>query len=221
MKRVIPIWIILLFIIVFGYMYRAKISFTLSRLKTVRADKEYRGSLKDSMDQHLKSAQCLHKLSGDSLPKETLDELLTPNSFFVPISSTNTYSLGYLNNSAIVLHYDTKIILDEIAKNFAEELKNQNLPKHKLRITSLTRSRQSQKRISGNDLPSAHWYGHTLSISFRYYFKINLTRPDMDGNILKEILEKTLMKMHKEKKIWVTGISEGSYFTITKRCPIE
>ena len=219
MKHALPIWIIVILLSIFGYTYRAKINFFLSRIKLVRAKKDYRGPLNDSLQKHLENAQCLNKIAGSILPKETLDDLLDPTLALEVISTNNTYSLSYMAYSAPVLHSEAHAMLNEIGTRFWEEIKNQDLPKHKLRITSLTRSKNSQHNISHTTQPTAHWYGYSFSISYRYFYKINLLRADMDGNILKGILENILTKMREEKKILVYGETTGTYFTITLPCP--
>ena len=219
MKRALPIWIVVILLGIFGYTFRAKINFFLSRIKLVRATKDYDGLLKDSLDQHLSNAQCLNKMAGSPLPIETLDGLLDPSLSLEVISSNNTYSLSYMAYSAPVLHSEAHALLNEIGTRFWEEVKTQDLPKHKLRITSLTRSKNSQHNISHTTQPTAHWYGYSFSVSYRYFYKINLLRSDMNGNILKGILENILTKMREEKKILVYGDTKDAYFTVTLPCP--
>ena len=221
MKRALPIWIVLIILSAFGYVYRAKITFVLSRIKLVRSTKEYEGPLKDPLQKHIEAAQCLSKLSGSMLPKDTLEDLVATNLPLEVVTSTNTYSLSYMAYSAPVLQSDAHVLLNEIGTRFWDEVKKQDLPKHKLRITSLTRSKKSQQDISQTTLPTAHWYGYSFSISYRYFYKINILRRDMDGNILKDILEQVLNQLKKEKNILVYGDTEGSFFTITLPCPAK
>ena len=221
MKRALPIWIALIILSTFGYVYRAKITAVLSRIKLVRATKGYDGPLKDPLEMHIEAAQCLNKISGLNLPKDRLEDLVNTDTSLEVVTSTNTYSLSYMAYSAPVLHSETHALLNEIGNRFWDEVEKQDLPKHKLRITSLTRSRQSQQDISQTTLPTTHWYGHSFSISYRYFYKINLLRRDMNGDILKNILEQVLTQIKKEKNILVYGDTEGFFFTITLPCPTK
>ena len=114
---------------------------------------------------------------------------------------------------------EAKQMLTEITKSFQESLRQQSLPKHKLRVTSMIRSKSAQKRLTKSDLPTPYGYGYTFSISHHHFFKINLVRDDIDGQILKDTFEKVLIQKRANNKIFVYSDKESSFFTITLRCP--
>ena len=72
MKKLIPLWFILIVIFVFGIVYRNKITNRLGRFKLVHAPRGYTGILQDPIDLHLKEATCWNKHTGAELPSDNL-----------------------------------------------------------------------------------------------------------------------------------------------------
>lgn len=220
MKKLLPLWIVLILILVVGFVYRHKVTHRLQRFKIVRAPLGYTGSLQDPIDQHLKNATCWNTHTGSNLPSDELShENATKKIGLSYIESTNTYSIGWMEYSVPFLFPEAKTMLSEIAQDFQDSLKQQSLPKHKLRVTSLIRSIGAQKRLTQNESPTPYWYGYTFSISHHHFIKINLLRDTIDGHLLKDTFEKILMKKQKNNKILVHSDKDSSFFTITLRCP--
>ena len=220
MKKLIPLWFILIVIFIFGIVYRHKITNRLGRFKLVHAPKGYTGTLQDPIDLHLKEATCWNKHTNAELPSNNLSHLNATNKLGLEhIESTNTYSVGWMEYSVPFLFPEAKDMLVEITDDFKEALKKQSLPKHKLRVTSLVRSTAAQKRLTKSDKPTPYWYGYTFSISHHHFIKINLLRDSIDGQILKDTFEKILIQKRMENKIIVHSDQDSSFFTITLRCP--
>jgi hypothetical protein len=220
-KRVVLVWLLLLFVSLFVYEYRSKITNRLLWLRVVRAPIGYNGPLQDSIQNHIEQAECWKKTVGSKLPAQTLKELeSTDFKSLKYVLSGNTYSIGWLEHSVPLLYPEAADMLEVIGNDFHEILSSKNQPKYKLRITSLTRSIDSQKNLSGSDNETPFWYGYSFSVSHHNFFKTNIFRDDIDGAELKEALERTLIKLQSAKKILVSAEPEGSYFTITLRCPI-
>ena len=218
MKKLLPIWFTLAVILVLGFVYRHKITDRLSRFKMVHAPLGYTGPLQDSIDQHLKEATCWNIHTGSSLP---FDKLSHTELGLEYIESTNTYSVGWMQYSVPFLFPEAQEILTEIAQDFQNSISKQSLPKYKLRVTSLIRSKMAQKRLTGNELPTPYWYGYTFSISHHNFIKINIARDDIDGKILKDTFEKVLTQKRAENKILVHSDKESTFLTITLRCPFS
>ena len=58
MKKLFPLWFILIVIFILGFVYRNKITHRLTRFKMVHAPLGYSGPLQDPIEQHLKEATC-------------------------------------------------------------------------------------------------------------------------------------------------------------------
>ena len=120
------------------------------------------------------------------------------------------------------LQAETKDTLDDLAKIFRKKVEKENIPKVKLILTSMTRSRNSQRKLlqkyPESPLEAPHLYGYTFNVSFKNYKKVNTFRSSIDGKVYKKILEDTLVELRKENKIWVTASKDSSFFMITLRC---
>lgn len=220
MKRVVIAWSIIILVAIIGVVYHAQITNRLSRLKIVHTDHSYSGTLNDPWEAHLKEALCWKEFSGSPLPVDQLAELHSEtHSTLEDVSSTNTYSIGWMEHSIPVLYPEAHALLNDIGNDFAKELSVRSLPKHKMRITSLTRSRASQKALTNTTEASTYWYGYSFSISHQNFYKINVFREDIDGTLLQETLEHVLTKYHEEQKIIASGNATDTFFSITLRCP--
>lgn len=220
MKRLIITWSIIILVAMLGILYHNQITNRLSRFKIVHTDNNYRGTLIDPLEAHLKEALCWKEFSGSPLPVDHLTDLHSKQHITLEdISSTNTYSIGWMEHSIPVLYPEAHAMLNAIGNDFAKELIAKNLPKHKLRITSLTRSRESQKQLTENTISSAFWYGYSFSISHQNFYKINLFRDNIEGILLQEALVHVLKKYHEEQKILVSALPDQTFFSITLRCP--
>ena len=220
MKKIIPLWSILLIILIAGVVFRQKITNKLGQFKLVHAPLGYTGVLQDPIDLHLKEATCWNTYTGSKLPSKNLSDIKTNNKLGLTyIETTNTYSVGWMQYSVPLLFPEAKEILSEIGEDFKTALEKQSLPKHKLRITSLIRSTAAQKKLTQSDQPTPYWYGYTFSISHRHFSKINLLRDNIDGQLLKDTFEKVLIEKRNQNKILVHSETDSSFFTITLRCP--
>ena len=220
MKKLLPLWFILIIIFVVGFVYRNKITVRLTRFRMVHAPLGYSGPLQDPIATHLKEATCWNAYMGSLLPSDELSHSNATNKIGLKrIESTNTYSVGWMEYSIPFLFPEAQDMLTEIAQDFQKSISKQSLPKYKLRVTSLLRSKAAQKRLTNSESPTPYWYGYTFSISHHNFIKINLARNDIDGSILKDTFEQVLIKKRAQNKILVHSDKDSSFFTITLRCP--
>lgn len=220
MKKILIFWFVLGVILILGFTFRSETSYQLSRLKRVHAPKGYTGILQDPIEQHLAQAECWNKNTGAKLPSDQLSPLNAIDHIGLKyIKSSNTYSVGWMEYSVPFLFTEAHAVLEEIAQEVQDRIKRKNLPSYKIRVTSLIRSKSSQKRLTQNDLPTPYWYGYTFSVSHHNFFKVNLFRQDIDGRILKETLERVLTEKRQANKILVHSGTDSTFFTITLRCP--
>ena len=220
-RKVLTWWIFLFLVVVLGYISRQPFKRKLIQFQMVQAEKGYQGVLRDTYTQHIASALCLNKSNSTILPKDTLGQI-DKLPFVVPLESTNLINVGFMKYSTPKLQVSTKRVLDELASRFRNKLKKNSLPKAKLVFTSMMRSRNSQRQLlkvyPKSPVEAPHLYGYTFNVSYQNFQKINVFRDSLDGTNLKQLLDETLIEMHTEKKIWVTGSPTGSFFTVTLRC---
>ena len=222
MKKLFTLWSILGLSLILGFVFRAQITSKLNSFKLVQSSKGYTGSLNDPIQEHLKHAQCWNKHTGSSLPSDKLSLLNATEYIGLKyIESTNIYSVGWMEYSVPFLFSEAHTVLEEIAQDVQAAIKQKNLPKYKLRVTSLIRSSSSQKKLTQKNEATPYWYGYTFSISHHNFFKVNLFRKDIDGDILKKELEDVLFKKQQQKQILVHSGKDSTFFTITLRCPVN
>jgi hypothetical protein len=220
-RNIVIWWSILLLLVIGGYTYRQPIKLKLINITNVHAPSGYQGVLQDSYTSHINAALCLNKHNKNNLPKETMGELENLP-FLFNIKSSNLITVGFMEYSFPALQAETKETLDDLAKRFRKKIEKENIPKVKLILTSMTRSRNSQRKLlkkyPESPLEAPHLYGYTFNVSFKNYQKVNTFRSSINGQIYKKLLEDTLIELRKDKKIWVTGAKDSSFFMITLRC---
>jgi hypothetical protein len=137
-----------------------------------------------------------------------------------PIKSSKTFRIDKLEHSYAFLTPKSKSLLINIGTNFQQKLKNTNLKKTKIIVSSLLRTKDSVLkliRINKTAIKqSAHLHGTTFDISCsKFVNKKSITKTEIES--LKEILAKILFDLKKQKKCWVTYEKYQACFHIVNR----
>ena len=136
------------------------------------------------------------------------------------IKNSNTHSIEKLKHSYAYLTPNSKSLLINIGTNFQQKLKNTNLKKTKIIVSSLLRTKESVlklRRINKTAIKqSAHLHGTTFDISCsKFSNEKSITKAEIES--LKEILAKILFDLKKQKKCWVTYEEYQACFHIVNR----
>jgi uncharacterized protein YcbK (DUF882 family) len=137
-----------------------------------------------------------------------------------PIRNSKTFYIDKLKHSYAYLTPNSKNLLINIGTNFQQKLKNTNLKKTKIIVSSLLRTKESVYKLRNINKTaikqSAHLHGTTFDISCsKFRNKKRITKPEIES--LKEILAKILFDLKKQKKCWVTYEKYQSCFHIVNR----
>ena len=171
---------------------------------------------------HLEEGSCIAKNNRLNLPKQKLSQLSSVSGL-KHISSNKYFHIDSMTHSKPLLTKQGKNILHTIASDFQKSLEAKGYKKKKIVITSMTRSAESQKQLSKNNInatsQSAHLYGSTFDISYRRFKDVsNSAGKDPNHKTLVQTLEETLIKL--KKKGDLVGIKEYKQpcFHITASC---
>ncbi len=171
--------------------------------------------LQDINPLHLKAAKSLNN-------KPFTDEnLMQRQAFIVKVSSCENYYLARMTASDPYLLTRAKKLLDDIAEDFAKEVKKKTGRTYKLRITSLLRTVEAQKRLTRRNVNaaniSAHCYGTTFDISWVRYRECGRKGKALNPYKLRQILTKILISYKKNKRCYVIQEKRQACFHITLR----
>ena len=165
----------------------------------------YSNAFRDRNAKHLKAAKCWKKKKQLALPVDSLDDLKQVDGL-EPFSS-DVVVVDPMSHSRALLLPEANELLEELGREFQAELKKRNLPKHRLIVTSMTRSKESQAQLEKTNVnaasDTAHWYGTTFDITYKRYQKSPLSQQKTEGRDLKNALEKVLSDLRKSKSIVV------------------
>lgn len=131
----------------------------------------------------------------------------------IKIKSGKGYKIAHLTHSSAKVLPLTKTLIQDIGLRFLDSLEARDLFKERVVVTSLTRSKQDQKKLSSGNVnaaaASAHYHGTTFDISYiRFNNSLNAKR-DVLANILEDL--------RKEKRCWVKYEINQKCFHITAR----
>ena len=198
-----------------------KMTHHVQQLMVSRASKGYKGKNRNRNTHHLKSARCWEKNLPSALPVLDIEEL-SLLSDVNEIETNPLFVVSSMTHSRPLLRPKGEELLESIATQFQKSLVQQGLSPYRVVVTSGTRSIRSQAKLEKvNDnaaSESAHWYGYTFDISFGTFVKKHFWSAAVDGDILKETLDKTLSQMREKGEIWVIAEQGPSCFHITLRC---
>lgn len=198
-----------------------KVTYHVQQLMVSRASKGYRGKNMNRNTLHLKAARCWETNLPSALPVLDIEEL-SSLSDLNEIQTNSQFIVSSMTHSRPLLRPKGEDLLERIASRFQKNLLQKGLSPYRVVVTSGTRSIRSQAKLERfNDnaaSESAHWYGYTFDISFGTFVKKYFWSPAVDGDVLKQILDKTLSQMRKKGEIWVIAEQGPSCFHITLRC---
>lgn len=133
-------------------------------------NQDYGRAFAEDNNYHLASAQ---KMGVAPITDTLTDKRYLDLSY---VTSTEYYQVEKLTHSIPYLTVDAHRLLDYIAYDFAQALKQRNLPAYQLVVTSLTRTEESQKQLSRYNVnaaeKSAHCFATTMDITWKRFFAI-------------------------------------------------
>lgn len=177
----------------------------------------------DLNEVHLRFARAngIAPISGQKNLEQNIKKLVSSGKL-VRISDSRYYSVNRLSHSHRYLVPRAKKLLDLIGERFQDKLKKNNLNEYQFRITSLLRTRESQKLLSfsnGNAASkSAHLYGTTFDITYKSLSKRTLwgKKTSRDGTAIR-LLSDSILELQQEKRLVVVTERKEACFHITVR----
>lgn len=181
---------------------------------TVRVDR-----YKDFNALHL-----IHAKKGGTAPFDTNKEFrekigdLQNEDKLVKITDNNYYRICPLTHSHPYLTPVAKQFLEDLGKRFHEKLEEKDLPEYYFQISSLLRTRENQKKLSGSNgnatSNSSHMYGTTFDIPYTTVIKRTFLWNEAeitDGNASK-LLSEAIGELRKEGRcVAVTERNEACF----------
>jgi len=177
---------------------------------------------KDLNARHLKHAKAngIKPFSSDADVLEGVKELIREGEL-EKLEDNQYYMVDNLTHSHPYLTPETIELLDLIGERFQEKLKDNNIEIYHFRITSVLRTKESQKRLSRSNInatsDSSHLYGTTFDISWK-----NLIRKGWFGKQTTvahgpaiRLLSQTIGELKKEGKLVVVTEFKEACFHIT------
>ncbi len=185
-------------------------------LKPIRYIGSYNRDFNDLNDAHLKSAKVIgiDPISGREEAKKMKKKLKE-------IRNTDNYTIEELTHSIPFLVPKAADLLTQIGVNFSDSLNHLNAPHYKLRVTSITRTKDDisslRKRNVNSTENSAHMYATTVDISWVRYEKDSRDKQDLTPEQLKMVLASVLRDLKKDKRCYVKHEKKQGCFHITAR----
>ena len=151
----------------------------------------------------------------DSVLIASLSTVETSNLFFV---EKLTHSVPYLTNNASDL-------LNTIAENFQDKLRNRGLAQYQIIVTSLLRTEDDVRRlqrVNRNAVrKSCHMYGTTFDIAYNCFQQVD-SLADFEGNVashkvLVNTLGETLKELRDNERCFIKYERRQPCFHITAR----
>jgi len=177
----------------------------------------YRRDFNDLNDLHLSEAKKIGitPLTSRHVVKEAVRKM-------VKIESNDYLTVQKLNYSIPYLVPEAASLLEDIAEAFCDTLANHNATAYKLKVTSLTRTKEDVRNLKKRNYNatenSAHMFGTTFDISWSKYIKVNPKDTLMLGDdVLKRALASVLRSMRRNKRCYVKHERRQGCFHITAR----
>lgn len=141
-------------------------------------NQSYTTTFSDANPAHLVAA----KRFGVHLSSDSIDAYLQEESL-LPMATTTYYEVDDLTHSIPYLVPEALYLLEDLARDFNESLRQHNLPPHKLVVTSLTRLPSQCQSLRKSNInaaitESAHSYGTTFDISWKRYTPLSQSPAD-------------------------------------------
>tara|TARA_B110000285_G_scaffold233167_1_gene306142 strand:+ start:543 stop:1232 length:690 start_codon:yes stop_codon:yes gene_type:complete len=178
-------------------------------------EKKYSSKLKSGLAEYMKFT----KSNGALKCADEKDILLSNN--LIKVNSTNRFKIDNLTHSYPYLTENGILLLNEIGESFYEKIKDTELKDTKFIVTSLTRTEESVKRltgVNGNAVKrSAHYYGECFDITYRRFSNSYMKLKPCHVDYLKEILAEVIYAKKKENKCWaLTEIKQPCFHVVSR-----
>jgi uncharacterized protein YcbK (DUF882 family) len=184
--------------------------------KPIRYIGNYNKDFNDLNELHLESAVKI-----GIQPMLNLGELKKVKGKMEEIETTKNFEVEELTHSVPYLVPKAANLLDKIADNFADSLKNLNAPHYKLIVTSLTRAREDVRKLGNSNINasqnSAHLYGTTFDISWKRFKEDHNSSIKLNEEQLKMVLASVLRDLRKEGACYIKHEKKQACFHITAR----
>lgn len=185
-------------------------------IKPIRYLGDYNRDFNDLNPLHLEAAQTI-----GIQPLSNREEAEHKKKQLKEIKSCKHFEVEELTHSIPFLVPKAEILVNKIAQNFTDSLKNLNAPKYKIIITSVTRTKDDVKKLGQRNvnasLNSAHMYGTTIDISWRRFIKDSKSKTDLTEDELKKVLASVLRDLRKENLCYIKHEKKQACFHITTR----
>lgn len=177
---------------------------------------------KDLNAKHLKHAKAngIKPFNTDADVLEGVNELMREGQL-ERLEDNRYYVVDHLTHSHPYLTPETIELLDLIGERFHDKLKENNLEKYHFKITSVLRTKESQKRLSRSNInassDSSHLYGTTFDISWKNLIKKGWFGKQTivaHGPAIR-LLSQTIGELKKEGKLVVVTEYKEACFHIT------
>lgn len=177
---------------------------------------------KDINAKHLKHAKAngIKPFNTDDDVFEGVNELIKEGQL-ERLEDSRYYVVDHLTHSHPYLTPETIDLLDLIGERFHDKLKKNNLEKYHFKITSVLRTKESQKRLSRSNVnassDSSHLYGTTFDISWKNLIKKGWFGKQTiiaHGPAIR-LLSQTIGELKKEGKLVVVTEYKEACFHIT------
>ena len=137
------------------------------------------------------------------------------------VIAASTFNIDNLTHSYPYLTENGILLLNEIGESFYEKIKDTELKDTKFIVTSLTRTEESVKRltgVNGNAVKrSAHYYGECFDITYRRFSNSYMKLKPCHVDYLKEILAEVIYAKKKENKCWaLTEIKQPCFHVVSR-----
>lgn len=190
-------------------------------LKKIWYDGSYNRDFNDLNDVQLAEAKRI-----GIEPIANRDEAEHATRSMVEISTNDYYEVEQLTHSIPFLIPEAADLLEDIGRNFQDTLRNRNASLYKIKVTSVTRTRDDvkklRKRNTNTSANSTHQYGTTFDISWARFTKIDEEDTlNIDKDRLKMVLAMVLRDLKREDRCYVKHERRQGCFHITVRSSEE
>lgn len=179
------------------------------------------GSVKVDRYRDLNPAHLKHAKAFGIDPIERDSEVENKTDKLVRIRNSRYYIVEKLTHSHPYLTPETAELLTIIGKRFHANLKEKGMNTYQFRVTSVLRTRESQKRLTRSNInaagESSHLYGTTFDISWKSLVKKNFwgTQKNISNPGAVKILSETIGELRKEGILVVVTEYKEACFHIT------
>lgn len=139
----------------------------------------------------------------------------------VKIETCQAYRVDYLSHSVPYLTPNAKVLLQDIAESFQDELKDKGFRKHRIIVTSVLRTQEDVDNLrKGNPNAvknSAHQYATTFDITYIRFENQSILGKPVSSNDMAKMLGMVLQRLRNDGRCYVKYEEKQHCFHITSR----